>query len=129
MWWQTRYSAVESTVMKRKIGFLALISLLTVPALGQEEEERAVVLYDPLFWRDELSLKAVQSRQIEEINNEFYESLRHIRTEQSDKEEMNKQLNEGLQERSKKIYDALQPKQRKRLDRIVDRSQVVSTAQ
>lgn len=115
--------------MKLKIAFLVLGSLISLGSFAQDEDEHAVVLYDPLFWRDELSLKAVQSRQIEEINNEFYESLRLIRAEEADREEISKQLNEGLQERSKKIYDALQPKQRKRLDKIVDRSQVVTTAQ
>jgi hypothetical protein len=115
--------------MRLKIGFLMFVFLVSLSAFAQEEEEHAVVLYDPLFWRDELSLKAVQSRQIEEINSEFYESLRLLRAEEADKEELSKQLNEGLQERSKKIYDALQPKQRKRLDKIVDRSQVVTTAQ
>lgn len=106
-----------------------MFSLVSVSAFGQDQEERDMVLYDPLFWRDELSLRSMQSKQIEEINNEFYESLRHIRTEEADKEEVSKQLSEGLQERSRKIYDALQPKQRKRLEKIVDRNQVISTAQ
>ncbi len=103
--------------------FFALTSITNVFAQnGSDSEGREVVLYDPLFWKDELALKNNQSRKIEQINTEFYESLRSMKDEQPDKNEMTRELERGLQQRSQKIWETLLPKQRRKLERIIDKN-------
>lgn len=112
--------------MRRIFSLMAV--LISFGAHAQSEEERETVLYDPLFWKDELSLRNTQARKIDQINNEFYESLRHVREEQPDQAEMHEHLERGLHERSQKIYDTLLPKQRRKLEKIVDKTAPTITA-
>lgn len=117
---------------RRTRHFLAIGALLiSFGAFAQEtpSDERETVLYDPLFWKDELSLRTTQSRKIEEINTEFYESLRAVKDEQANESQMHEQLERGLHERSQKIYETLLPKQRRKLEKIVDKTAPTITAQ
>jgi hypothetical protein len=82
---------------------------------GQER-----VMYDPLFWKHELSLKNSQSRKIEEINREFYDGLRRLKEASYTKSELQAQLDLGLQERSVKIWATLHGKQKRRLEKILE---------
>jgi hypothetical protein len=77
-------------------------------------------MYDPLFWKDELKIKNSQSRQIEEINREFYDGLRRLKQTPSSRAEMQDQLSTGLQERSAKIWATLDSKQKRKLEKILD---------
>jgi hypothetical protein len=115
------------SVLRYSILFFAL--LIGFSAFGQngsDSEGRDVVLYDPLFWKDELALRQNQSRKIEQINTEFYESLRLMKDEQPGKGEMNRQLERGLQQRSDKIWQTLLPKQRRKLEKIIDKNAPVT---
>lgn len=86
-----------------------------------------VVMYDPLFWKDELSLKNNQSRKIEQINSEFYENIRLMKAEaEANAEENNARLERGLQQRSQKIFDTLMPKQKRKLEKIIDKTAPVT---
>ena len=101
-----------------------LFALISFGANAQvSQDERDLVMYDPLFWRDKLAIRGEQVRQIEQINTEFYENLRSIKAEQPNQPEANRrQLEEGLQQRSQKIWETLQPKQRRRLEKIIDKT-------
>lgn len=90
-------------------------------AQTNQNESRDVVMYDPLFWKNELSLRNNQSRRIEEINVEFYQNLREIKDETSREKKTNR-LEQGLQERSQKIFQTLMPKQRRKLEKIIDKN-------
>jgi hypothetical protein len=116
--------------MKVTNHFFALIAvLLSAGAYAQNSpEERETVLYDPLFWKDELALRNTQSRKIEQINTEFYETLRQTKDEPASQAEMHQQLERELQHRSQKIYDTLLPKQRRKLEKIVDKTAPTITA-
>ena len=83
---------------------------------------RDVVMYDPLFWRDELSLKNSQSRKIEEINREFYDGLRQMKQVPGSRADMQERLNMGLQERSVKIWATLDNKQKRKLGKILEQT-------
>lgn len=83
-------------------------------------------MYDPLFWRSELSLRHDQSRKIEQINVEFYQNLREIKEETSSRESKTDRLEQGLQERSQKIFQTLMPKQRRKLEKIIDKNAPVT---
>jgi hypothetical protein len=117
----------EKQTEMRQTNLLIAAVLLSFGAYAQNDE-REVVLYDPLFWKDELSLRNTQSRKIEQINTEFYETLRHTKDEPSSQEQMHEQLERGLQNRSQKIYETLLPKQRRKLEKIVDKTAPVITA-
>jgi hypothetical protein len=110
-----------------------LLSILAVLASfsvhGQEApnpESHDLVMYDPLFWKSELSLKTNQSRKIEAINNEFYESIRTMKANEDTREANNERLERGLQQRSQKIFDTLLPRQKKKLEKIIDRTAPVT---
>jgi len=103
---------------------MVLISF-AAQAQTNQNESRDVVMYDPLFWKDELSLRNNQYRRIEEINVEFYQSLRAIKDETS-RETKSNRLEQGLQERSQKIFQTLMPKQRRKLEKIIDKNAPVT---
>jgi hypothetical protein len=82
--------------------------------------DRQRVMYDPLFWKEELSLKTAQSRKIEEINREFYDGLRRLKEVTYSKSEFQSQLNQGLRERSTKIWATLHGKQKRKFEKILE---------
>lgn len=107
--------------------FSAIFGLIAFGAKAQntpDNESREVVMYDPLFWREELNIKFDQSRKIEQINNEFYESIRQNRSD--DQEQNSATLERGLEERSQKIFETLLPKQRRKLEKIIDKTAPVA---
>ena len=104
--------------------FMLLASLAT--KAQAQSDSREVVMYDPLFWRSELSLRHDQSRKIEQINVEFYQNLREIKEETSSRESKTDRLEQGLQERSQKIFQTLMPKQRRKLEKIIDKNAPVT---
>lgn len=94
-------------------------------AQNNPNDSRDVVMYDPLFWKSELSLRDNQYRKIEEINVEFYQNLRSMKDETS-RETKSNRLEQGLQERSQKIFQTLMPKQRRKLEKIIDKNAPVT---
>lgn len=107
--------------MKRLFALSSLLFAICLRSNAQDNApSRDVVMYDPLFWKDKLSLKNAQSKQIEEINREFYDGLRQMRAVPYSKSEMKKQLKTGLQERSVKIWATLDNKQKKKLEKILE---------
>src|SRR5688572_5494481 len=100
---------------------IVLLTFFAPDAFAQESKpSQDLVMYDPLFWRDKLSLKHSQSRRIEEINREFYDGLRQLKKAPYSKEEMQNQLAFGLQERSVKIWSTLGNRQKKKLEKIIE---------
>jgi hypothetical protein len=89
---------------------------------AKAQNSHDVVMYDPLFWKDELNIRNSQSHKIEEINNEFYDKIRQLKDERTSREAKNTALERGLQERSQKIFETLQPKQRRKLEKIIDKT-------
>jgi hypothetical protein len=105
--------------MKRLIliGFTCfLLSFVVSPVFGQEAEpETLAVVYDPLFWKDELKLKDSQCQSIQKINSEYYQliesSIKDASVSMPEKQEIAK---EGLVERSQKIWDTLHTNQKRK---------------
>ena len=107
--------------------FSAIFGLIAFGANAQntpDSESRDVVMYDPLFWRQELNIRVDQSRKIEQINNEFYENIRQNRSD--DHEQNSATLERGLEERSQKIFETLLPKQRRKLEKIIDKTALIT---
>jgi len=108
-----------------------LFLIATLMCFGAQAQNSApdshdVVMYDPLFWKEELALRTTQSRKIEQINNEFYQNLRESKDEEATREANENRLVQGLQERSQKIFETLLPKQRRKLEKIIDKTAPVT---
>lgn len=91
-------------------------------ALAQRPDDpKGIVLFDPLFWKDQLKLSAAQSKKIQEINWEYYENLRHVLyDERSNGEGLRTKAIQCLMQRSQKIWDTFQPKQKRKWRKIED---------
>jgi CRISPR/Cas system-associated protein Csm6 len=80
--------------------------------------EDELVLYDPLFWKDQLKLDDDQCQKIKEINSEFYEKLSAVAQEEPDHKAARELAQETLIQRSEGIWETFHPKQRKRWKKI-----------
>jgi hypothetical protein len=121
----TNRPAFNTWLIRCLIFFGAAMPFAT-QAQSSRNDTRDVVMYDPLFWKDELKIRTTQSRRIEQINTEFYQDLRQINVEASSREVKHSRLEEGLQQRSQKIFETLLPKQRRKLEKIIDKTQPIT---
>ncbi|MEO7988456.1 MAG: hypothetical protein ABI663_02885 [Chryseolinea sp.] len=101
--------------------FLCLIVCSLANAQQDSNENKSVVLYDPLLWKHELKLNAGQREKIEKINLEFYQSIYKTANERtSDRAALQSKANQYLQQRSQEIWDAFNPNQRRKWKRLWD---------
>ena len=98
------------------ISLLMAVSFITNAQVDLQEEE--LVLYDPLFWKDQLKLDDDQCQKIKEINSEFYEKLATVVQEEPDHKAARELAQETLIQRSEGIWETFHPKQRKRWKKI-----------
>jgi hypothetical protein len=99
------------------IGFACFsLSLVVSPVLGQEgQPENLAVVYDPLFWKEELRLKDTQCQSIQKINSEYYQLIESsVRNSSASIPEIQEIAKEGLVERSQKIWDTLHTNQKRK---------------
>lgn len=94
---------------------LFALSIASVSA-QQSNDEKAVVLYDPLFWKDDLKLSNDQCKKIRDINFEFFERINTLTRE--DRGAVHAKAAEFLSERSDKIWSTFQPRQKKKWKKI-----------
>jgi hypothetical protein len=106
--------------MKRILS-LGIFTLVTTFSFGQSSNDhKDLIIYDPLFWRDQLKLSNSQSKKIREINIEYYEGLitsynsKKGRSNSSMKNEMEFQL----EKRSERIWNTFDSRQRRRWERL-----------
>lgn len=104
--------------MKAFIICLFTLFVFAGQAFGQGQDEQ-VVIYDPLFWKDELKLRDSQYRSIQQINTEFYAFLEASTHDTSiDHKKLKAIAREGLLERSHKIWNTLHPGQKRKWKRL-----------
>ncbi len=78
-----------------------------------------LVIYDPLFWRDQLKLSDSQSKKIREINVEYYEGLITFYKKQGkDAASMKAEIAKQLTKRSERIWNTFEPRQRRRWEKL-----------
>jgi hypothetical protein len=95
-----------------------MVSFFSVSA-QHADDKKGIVLYDPLFWKDQLKLSDAQSKKIQEINWEYYESLRTVLyNEHANREGLRTKAMQCLMQRSQKIWDTFQPKQKRKWRKI-----------
>ena len=101
--------------------FLLIFSFLAASAIAHAQEnqpENELVLYDPLFWKEQLKLDDDQCQRIKEINSQYYEKLIEVVQEEPDHETIRALAEETLVQRSEGIWETFYPKQRKRWKKI-----------
>lgn len=95
--------------------FLAISTL----AYAQDHQpENELVLYDPLFWKEQLKLDDDQCQRIKEINSHYYETLSEVVQDEPDHKTARALVEETLVQRSEGIWDTFYPRQRKRWKKI-----------
>jgi hypothetical protein len=112
----------KTIITARFTGLLVcfMVSFFTVSA-QRPDDQKDIVLYDPLFWKDQLKLSDAQSKKIQEINWEYYESLQMVLyDEHANREGLRTKAMQCLMQRSQKIWDTFQPKQKRKWRKIED---------
>ncbi len=105
-------------MLNKKLSGLLLSGLLSfgfVPAFSQDAaapREKALVMYDPLFWKHDLKLSSDQCQKIKEINYEFFQRFNSLSTE--NKVVVPAKAAALLTDRSEKIWSTFQPRQKKK---------------
>lgn len=83
------------------------------------QADSPAVLYDPIFWKDDLKLKHEQLDEIEAVNHEFYERILDTYHETADdREALDQAIVQCSIERSNQIWEIFSPKQRKKWTKI-----------
>jgi len=101
--------------MNLKFFFAGIFLVCSSIAYGQDIlPDKSIVLYDPLFWKDQLKLDAFQCQKIREINSEYYEKLSTVVHEEPNRKTVQVKAAQSLLERSEEIWETFHPKQRKR---------------
>lgn len=80
------------------------------------EQQKGIITYDPLFWKDQLKLKESQCRSIRSINYEYYESLKDVMSNNQsvDVTTARRVLAQSLMKRSQKIWEVFDTTQRRK---------------
>jgi hypothetical protein len=93
---------------------MGLSLLKSFESHAQTKNEGAVVVFDPLFWKDELKLTTNQYKAIRNINQEYYSSIyRTLNENEGNISFLQTATQELLQIRSELIWDTFHPKQKK----------------
>lgn len=100
-------------VMKLQFFCLCIFVCSAIVTHAQDHDDKGYVLYDPLFWKSQLKLDASQCEKIREINSQFYEKLTAVAHEQKNQNEIRQMAVETLMQRSDKIWETFDPKQRR----------------
>jgi hypothetical protein len=96
----------------------SLVAVSTITQAQDDQPENELVLYDPLFWKEQLKLDDDQCQKIREINGEFYERLSEVGQDAPNHQEARALAQETIIQRSEGIWETFDPKQRKRWKKI-----------
>jgi hypothetical protein len=93
---------------------LSGILLLSITSAGAQDNTPAktVVLFDPLFWKEDLKLSTGQCQKIKDINFEFFQRI--ISLSHETRSVVPAKTAELLSDRSEKIWSTFQPRQKKK---------------
>lgn len=110
------------------LGSLLVCFVMSFAVHAQQAQDlKSIVMYDPLFWKEQLKLKDTQCRLIQSINTEYYENLKRVfRDHPQDRSVMQTRAAQYLQQRSQKIWDIFHPNQRRKWKRMWDHNYAAS---
>jgi hypothetical protein len=108
--------------MRLVVIILGLSFLKSFEALGQGNStgnNEALVVFDPLFWKDELKLTPGQSTTIQNINMEYYEGIyQAVDENEGNIKALQSITADLLHKRSEKIWNTFQPKQKRKWNKL-----------
>jgi len=108
-----------ANAMKHRL-FIAAVMLLSTTSLLHAQElngAKTMVVFDPLFWKDQLKLDDSQCLRIREINSLFYKKLSDVANE-ANHQVVRAKAAQSLLERSEEIWETFHPKQRRKWKKI-----------
>ena len=95
--------------MNLKFFCLGFFLLSAAIVSGQDNQStESIVVFDPLFWKDQLKLDASQRQKIKEINIEYYERLYAIH-EEPNRQKVQARAAQSLLQRSEEIWRHFTP--------------------
>lgn len=104
--------------MKHSYIGIFILLLVSISSFGQSSRDHEnLIIFDPLFWKDQLKLSDSQSRKIKEINVAYYEEL-IASYKQKNGQSMKEEIELQLQLRSEKIWSTFDHKQRRRWEKL-----------
>jgi hypothetical protein len=103
----------------RTLSIIALIFSISPVFAQNETNAKQLVVFDPLFWKEELKLDNAQCQEIRRINSQYYEKLYAVARD-SNRRTAKAKAETSLQERSDEIWETFHPRQRKRWKKMWD---------
>jgi hypothetical protein len=102
------------------ICMLLLLLTLSVSSYAQRVDEKVIIKYDPLFWKDQLKLTADQYYKIREINYEYYQKLIDVvKQKATNHVALKVKADEFLEERSNLIWSTFHSRQKRKWIKMV----------
>ena len=111
--------------MKCRLFLIAVMLLSTASFLHAQglRGEQNMIVFDPLFWKDQLKLNDSQCLRIREINSSFYEKLSDVANE-SNHQVVKAKAAQSLLQRSEEIWETFHPKQRRKWKKIAQETAI-----
>jgi hypothetical protein len=100
-----------------------LISSASFVQAQDLESKQNMIVFDPLFWKDQLKLNDSQCLRIREINSVFYQKLTDVAKE-SNHHDVRAKAAQSLLERSEEIWETFHPKQRRKWRKIAQETAI-----
>jgi hypothetical protein len=113
----------QNNTALKSLGIMSLFFICSLSLHAQQalDGNKDLVIYDPLMWKHQLKLKADQQEKIQQINQEFYQSLYKAAQEDTqDRAALQSKANQYIHQRSQEIWDAFNANQRKKWKRMWD---------
>ena len=80
---------------------------------------KSLILYDPLFWKDQLKLSFIQQKLIDKINIEFYESIKATYSTYKGKQASHQvEITDLLMSRSEQIWEIFRNRQKRKWEKL-----------
>lgn len=104
--------------------FIGIMFGFALAGYGQEgSAPKTEVLFDPLFWKKDLKLSPLQCQKIREINSAYFMKLTAaLHQDINNRSAMRVKAVQFLSDRSEKIWETFQPRQRKKWQKLWDDS-------
>ncbi|MEJ1239887.1 hypothetical protein WBG78_17240 [Chryseolinea sp. T2] len=111
--------------MKIRVFVAAVVLVMSGTVLRAQElkGDQNMIVFDPLFWKDQLKLNDNQCLRIREINSDFYKKLSDVANE-SNHQVVRAKAAQSLLERSEEIWETFHPKQRRKWRRIAQETAI-----
>jgi hypothetical protein len=119
------FVANKLAIRMKYILFIAALTWATASSLSAQNlnSDRNMIVFDPLFWKDQLKLDDTQCLRIREINSLFYQKLSDV-VKEPNHQTVQAKAAQSLLERSEEIWETFHPKQRRKWKKIAQETAI-----